>query len=209
MLAPRSTTSRRLRRALRGRSRIASPLIAAAALLAAAGCTTSDAQLGYDRKGWENASLEEITQVAEQVRTGPLGCEGFAPEDWNAYRDTYRRLKLPMPAAQGNCEGSGEDLTFYGFADEDAKQRWVKAKGKSLCARGYAIDWRFTLPYVDGGTWIIEPDSDEAAKRLAESLGRDRADMCEVAGIERPPPPDRGDTPSTDGTTTTAPTTAT
>lgn len=199
MITPTSTISRRLHVPA---ARVP-VIVLVVALLATTGCNGSGtASKGYDRDGWDSASLEEITLVAEQVRSGPLGCDGFGPEAWDAYKESYQRLRLPMPAAQGACEGSGEDLTFYGFADEDAKRRWVQAKGKSLCERGYAIDWRFALPYVDGDTWIIEPDSVEAAKRLAEHLGRTQLDMCEVAGVERPEPPGGDDTPSTDDTST-------
>lgn len=163
------------------------PFTVAFALVVAACNSASDK--GYDRGGWDQSALEEIAALAERVQASPVGCEGFGPEAWEAYVETYRRLGWAMPAAQGNCEGSGEDLTFYGFADETAQQRWVRAKAKSLCERGYQVDWRFSLPYVDGGTWVIEPDSHEVANQLGELFGRPSSDMCTDAGFE-PPPPD-------------------
>ncbi|WP_208029393.1 hypothetical protein [Rhabdothermincola sediminis] len=162
--------------------------LAAAALFVVAACNSSTDK-GYDRGGWDQSALGEITALAQQVQGSPVGCEGFGPEAWEAYVETYRRLGWAMPAAQGNCEGSGEDLTFYGFADDAAQQRWVRAKAEELCERGYLVDWRFSLPYVDGGTWVIEPDSHEVANQLGELFGRPSSDMCTDAGFE-PPPPD-------------------
>ncbi|WP_334143224.1 hypothetical protein [Rhabdothermincola sp.] len=157
-------------------------------VLVAAACDSAPDK-GYDRGGWDQSALEEITAIAEQVQASPVGCEGFGPEPWDAYVETYRRLGWAMPAAQGNCEGSGEDLTFYGFVDDAAQQRWVRAKAKALCERGYQVDWRFGLPYVDGGNWVIEPDSFDVAYQLGDLFNRPGSDMCTDAGFE-PPPPD-------------------
>ena len=70
------------------------------------------------------------------------------------------------------CVGAdGEDLTFEVFLDEQHEEQFVAAKLALLCKAAAKATMEFAFTYVDGRSWMIEPDHKETADELARLLG--------------------------------------
>jgi len=94
-----------------------------------------------------------------------LGCKGYSRTP-NADKEigTWR---------QGTCTYYGEDVTIYLFRDSDQARNWVKA-ASVFC--GAFFD---NFPVVNGGTWIISPESKTVAKKIQRRTGgRNQSIKC-------------------------------
>lgn len=152
---------------------------------------------GYDRDDWDQAALDQALAVAQQVANTPIGCNNPITSDWAAVLADHRRVALPMPGATVECESAdGENLTFEAFVDDEHKLDFLLAKGELICERGKqagldpggettAFDG---LPYVDGGTLIIEPDTAAMRDQLAQALGFSAGNMCTGVTDNAPAP---------------------
>jgi hypothetical protein len=110
---------------------------------------------------------------------------GETPVD--TVRSNFEATHLPIPAATVQCTTiDEEDLTFEGFVDEKHKLTFLEAKQDLLCERGRqsgiapgtdTSSWP-GLPYVDGGTWIIEPNNNDTRDAIAGALGLGGFNMC-------------------------------
>lgn len=152
---------------------------------------------GYDRDGWDQAALDEATSVALRVGTTEIGCSNPGPSAWEAVLAEYQRVGLPMPGGHVECTSADdENLTIEAFVDEQHKLDFLLAKGELICERGKqagrAPGEEKTgfdgLPYVDGGTVIIEPDSAAERDRLAQALGFSAGNMCTDVNDTAPAP---------------------
>lgn len=146
--------------------RIASFLLAVAG--AAAACRTG----GGAADGWDPAALASADALAGRIRRAGVTCDGWDVWDHDAIRRDYAG-RLPVPAAMAACVGpDGEDLTFEVFADRAARDAFMVTKMRHVCTTAASQRAAFPgLPFVEGDAWIIEPDDEATARRLAEALG--------------------------------------
>ena len=141
---------------------------------------------GSDAPGgrWDPAALATGERLAATIRAAGIACDGYEVWDYGATAAGYER-KLPLPAAITSCSGpGGEDFTFEMFGDEDARDNFRATKLQLVCSRaeqqGLGL---FELVYVEGDAWLIEPDEEDTAKRLAEILGAQaKLGSCPPAG---------------------------
>jgi hypothetical protein len=148
----------------------------------------TDDDLGYDRTESDPVLLATLLDVAAQVARTEANCIGAAETAVVDVRTNHEPAQLPVPAATVECESIDEEnLTFEAFDSEDAKQVFLAAKRELLCVRGKRAGTDPTsglssfdgLPYVDGGAWIIEPDSTGMRDRIAQALGVAAGQMCD------------------------------
>ena len=143
--------------------------IAALTVLSACGGGSGDSA-----KDWDPAALKEAAALADQVRKSGTPCTDYSPWDYKVLSTSLRdQSHLPVPAAVTNCTGDAkEDLTFQVFASTEKKDQFAKAKAAVLCkgaTKAKISDMQ--VPYVDGPTWIMEPDTDGTNDKLAQVLG--------------------------------------
>lgn len=134
---------------------------------------------------WDPAAVDRLRGPAETLASSEVGCAGFAPHPYEPYRASFDQAGLPTPAASAGCTtADDEDLTFEAFPSPGDKEAFLAAKADLLCARGREIDPEGFpgLPYVDGGDWIIEPDTDATAGRAARVLGLPSGNACGTEG---------------------------
>jgi hypothetical protein len=154
--------------------------------------TAEDVAAGYDRDGWDPEAEATGREVAARLVGVPNGCPpgSIDAHPWDRYRDSYRAVDLPMPAASVGCFTAEEDdLHVEVFASAEARDAFIEAKADLICERGYAVgegtDDPFPgLPYIDGGDdlWIIETDTIPITEQLAPVAGGTVANMCPQAG---------------------------
>lgn len=131
---------------------------------------------------WDAAALHTAEQLAVRLRAAGVACAEYAPHEIRVYDAGYRK-RLPLAAAIASCDTDGEeDLTFQVFAGAKQAQEYVTAKQSALCKRAAGMRLKAFpgFPYVDGGAWILEPDTKETAEKAAPILGG----MAKVAGCE-------------------------
>jgi hypothetical protein len=169
---------------------IVTGLTLTAALVGLPGCGDDDATSSAEmtvpaRSDWDPAALTRARAVADRTIGTAEGCvdERHQVHEWAAFADSYQMGGLPLPAASIECETQDERNLFVEVFDgADDKDAFVAAKQRLLCERGRAVadgtDEAFAIPYVDGGDWIIEPDSAEMAEALAGVTGGTAGDMC-------------------------------
>jgi hypothetical protein len=124
------------------------------------------------RPRWDPRALATARALADRIRDAGVACDGYEP--WNRaliakdYHD-----KLPLPDAMAACTGpAGEDLTFEVFADGARRDDFLVAKMRLVCTTAKARRLGFPgLPFVEGDAWVIEPDEEATADKLAEILG--------------------------------------
>jgi hypothetical protein len=122
---------------------------------------------------WSASALKVAEQLADKVRAAGMACENYASADFEAVDKSYRG-KIPVPAAIASCTSDDEeDLTFEVFEDAKRAREFLDTKQAFLCrhAVGAGMADFPGFPYVDGGTWVIEPDEKETADKLAGILG--------------------------------------
>jgi len=122
--------------------------------------------------GWNAAALATADQLARKLRAAAIVCEAYEPSPFGIFDADYRG-RLPLPGAMASCESTNqEDLTFEVFKDAAAAREFLAGKQALICKRSADIDIDFPgFPYVEGDTWIIEPDEKTTADRLAAVLG--------------------------------------
>lgn len=150
-----------------------------------------NADFGWDRTESDPAVLATLLEVARQVGGTPAGCVEPSETSVEAVKINFDIAHLPVPAATVQClTVDEEDLTFEGFTDEQAKLIFLEAKQDLLCARAKqaATDpqtgkttWT-GIPYVDGGTWIIEPNTNETRDIVASGIGATAMNLCDNVG---------------------------
>ncbi len=126
-----------------------------------------------EAQSWNPAALKTAEELAAKVRAGGMQCDEFGSAPFEAYEEQYKN-KAPLPAAMAGCTAEDdEDLLFEVFVDAKHAREFIETKRALLCRRAVEIK----LPqfpgfsYVDGGTWIIEPDEKATADKLAPILG--------------------------------------
>jgi len=150
-------------------------LLLPVALGAVGGCTARDgaARPAPMARGWRASALQTAEELAAKVRAAGVPCEGYAPADFEAV-EAGSRGKVPVPAAMASCTSDDEeDLTFDVFEDAARAREYLEIKQAFLCRKAMAAGLADFpgFPVVDGGTWVIEPDEEETADRLAGILG--------------------------------------
>jgi hypothetical protein len=157
------------------RTRLRIAVLALAVAGALAGCRhdggAATGGAAATRSGWDPAALASAAALAEAIRTAGLACDGYEVWDHGSILRDYAE-KLPMPAAMATCAGAGgEDLTFEVFADRAARDRFMVTKMQRICTTAASQGLKFPgLPFVQGDAWVIEPDDEATARRLAEAL---------------------------------------
>jgi hypothetical protein len=152
--------------------------------------------LGYERTGWDPEAEATAMALAARVTGTSVGCDDPGPVSFEAVKENYERVKLPMPAVILTCASIpfDEDLEFAGFTSEQAKKDYIDAKAELICGRAMApeadpaVTTRFDgIVYVDAGEVIIEPDSYVVRDKLADELGATGSKMCPDATGDRTP----------------------
>jgi hypothetical protein len=145
------------------------------------------ADFGWDRTETDPAILATLMAVAQQVAAGPTNCVDPSETPMEQVRSNFEPTHLPLPAATVQCDTSDEeDLTFEGFVDEQHKLTFLEAKADLICERGMrsgfdpggTVSTWPGMPYVDGGTWIIEPNDNGTRDTIATALGLPAMNMC-------------------------------
>jgi len=156
------------------RSRIA--VLAVSAFAFAAGCgggdTPSVAERNAQRTDWSAAAVTAMNDLASRTTAAVGGCADYAAYPFAGIQQAQAKT-LPLPGAQGSCTAlDDESVEFSVFADADATKDFIDAKQSLLCGQAKAKSIPYPgFDYVDGGTWVIQPDSAGAARTLAEKLG--------------------------------------
>jgi len=144
------------------------------ALLAIVASGSSIASTATTRSGtWDAAALKIVDQLVKKLHAAGKTCSDYAPWDRALLTADLVRKHLPIPRAVASCTGNAsEDLTFEVFADQAEAARFVAAKSKLLCEVSARSKLDYPgFPYVDGGTWLLEPDEQGTADALAPILG--------------------------------------
>lgn len=153
---------------------------------------------GYDRTEWDPTVLAETMALANRVTATTVGCIDPGPIDMGLVKPNHELVGLPIPDAMVQCFSvlEDEDLTFSGFADEEAKNTYIEAKAELICVRAMAPEVdpnaaKFEgLVYIDAGNVIIEPNSFQIRDLLATELGETPSKMCaDATGDTFPPRP--------------------
>jgi hypothetical protein len=123
--------------------------------------------------GWNAAALQTAEGLAGRLRAAGIRCEDYTVAPLAMFDADYQR-RMPLAAAIASCTSDGdEDLTFEVFEDAAHARAFVDAKQAYLCKR--AVDLQLGdfpgFVYIDGGTWIVEPDEKATADKLAPMLG--------------------------------------
>jgi hypothetical protein len=160
-----------------------------------------NADYGWDRTESDPQVLADLLAVAQRLAETPVDCIDAGETSIKAVKITFDIAHLPVPAATVQCNTfDEEDLTFEGFLDEQAKLTFIEAKQELLCERGKIAStdprtgkaaWT-GIPYVDGGTFIIEPTTNETRDAVAQALGLPAYNFCTNAERDPAPPPDLG-----------------
>lgn len=111
--------------------------------------------------------------LVAKLQAAQATCTGYFHWDYPLLSSDYAAKGLPVPVAAAACTGAAdEDLTIEVFADEAAKDRFVASKRRLLCDAAARNDLDFLgFPYVDGGTWLFEPDEATTAAAAQKILG--------------------------------------
>jgi hypothetical protein len=151
-------------------------LIAISALTACSGddddvsktTTTPSTTEANDTSGWDSDALATAEKLAKQLPKGELRCDEYTVTDYGVIAGDYKD-KLPLPAGMSSCTGpGGEDFTFEVFADETARDNFIATKQQLLCTQAAKQELAFPgFPYVEGSTWLIEPDEAGSADAIA------------------------------------------
>ncbi len=122
--------------------------------------------------GWDDAALATAEALAQEVRDGGIDCDDYTVDDYASLAADYEG-RIPLPLASTHCTGpGGEDLTFEVFADETARANFVATKMQVICTTSVQESIPFPgLPYVEGATWLIEPDEEGTSRALADVVG--------------------------------------
>jgi hypothetical protein len=117
------------------------------------------------------------SRLADTIRESGIACDDYAPEDYGSLTAAYAQKELPIPAAVASCNSENdEDITFEVFASAEQAATFVAAKRRLLCASATSHNVAFDgFPYVDGGTWLVEPDDSETASHLARVVNASAA----------------------------------
>jgi hypothetical protein len=160
-------------------SAVALPLAAATMV----GCSDDGDSKGYDRTAWDTEALAELDELAAKVQATDIGCTDYGPDGFEIMRESFKAVDQPVPAASTSCASNDdENLTFEAFASSKAKDRFVEAKAALLCERLRPLDEGVTfvgLPYLDGGEWMVTPDSAAMRDRLQPIVGGEPKNMRE------------------------------
>jgi len=122
---------------------------------------------------WDADALQVADRLADKLRGAGKACTDYSHWSYPLLAGDYERKKLPIPGAVAACTGDeSENLTFEVFSDPAAAAKFVEVKRSLLCeaALRSKIDYP-GFPYVDGGTWIVEPDEEATAADFAKVLG--------------------------------------
>lgn len=124
-------------------------------------------------EGWDSHALRAAQDLATTVAARGITCERYSPYDFEAIANSYKN-RLPVPASMTSCTGPDEeDITFNVFTDDRARDGFMASKLYVMCrsASQRNITGLVRVPYVEGPTWIVEPDQEATADELARILG--------------------------------------
>ena len=118
--------------------------------------------------GWDDDALARAENLSQQIADADIDCDEYTVTDYGVIAGDYQD-KLPLPAAMSSCTGpGGEDFTFEVFADEIARGNFLATKQQLLCTEAAQQELEFPgFPYVEGSTWLIEPDEAGSADAIA------------------------------------------
>lgn len=152
-------------------------------VLSLSACSDEGDPNGYDRTDWDADAIARLDELAATVGASEVGCVAYGPDPFPAMRESFKLVNQPMPAASTSCDSNDEEnLTFEAFDGTAAKDRFVEAKATLLCDRLRPLDEGVTfvgLPYLDGGEWLLSPDSAAMRDRLQPIVGGEAKNMCE------------------------------
>lgn len=121
---------------------------------------------------WNASAAATATRLAHSLRAGGIACDDYAPSNYSAIASDYDR-RLPLPAAMSTCTSAdGEDLTFEIFTDIKARDDFMATKLLLVCTNASEQGIVFPgFPYVEADAWLIEPDAEDTARKVAEIIG--------------------------------------
>jgi hypothetical protein len=159
---------------------------------------SNDTDLGYDRTASDPQALAALLATADRVADTVVGCVDPTELPVDLVRSNHEPVRLPVPIASVDCSSIDEEnFLFEAFEDERGKLGFIAAKRELLCERGKKAGtdpatgrsgWD-GLPYVDGGTWILEPDTAEHRDVVAQALSLQALNMCDNVDPEVDPAP--------------------
>ena len=123
--------------------------------------------------GWSASALGTAEQLADKVRAAGVPCDNYAPGDFAAFGEDYKR-HLPLPAAYTSCTtGEDDEIRFQVFADATQARAFVDAKQALLCGKAKELKMPDFpgFAHVDGDNWVVEVDDKDTADKLAGILG--------------------------------------
>lgn len=146
--------------------------------------TSNKGRVSYDRE--HNAIAMSVANMVDEA----VECKRYADTAWGGADISYLRYGLPVPLGSGSCEGgmAKENILIevFGGSPPNADD-FVAAKRKLICQRALDLGRESDgtqsfdgIPYVVNAdkTWLIQPDSIEVAKTVAEKLGLVAGNMC-------------------------------
>jgi hypothetical protein len=123
--------------------------------------------------GWSASALRTAEQLADTMRAAGVACDNYAPGDFAAFDEDYKR-QLPLPAAFTSCAtGEDDEINFQVFADAKQALAFVDAKQALLCAKAKKLKM-VGFPgfvHIDGDNWVVEVNDKDTADTLAGILG--------------------------------------
>jgi hypothetical protein len=151
-------------------------VLAIIAIAAAGACSSSGSKSSSTTttpRDWSPAALKVADGLKDKLLAAKKTCTDYIHWDYKTLITSYSGKGLPAPAAVTACQGDAqEDLTTEVFADAAAKTKYVEAKQKLLCDASAKKKLGYPgFPYVDGGTWIFEPDTNATAVDAQKVLG--------------------------------------
>jgi hypothetical protein len=149
-------------------------ILAVVAIVATGACSSGSSKSSSSKQtDWDPAALQVADGLKDKLVAAKTTCNQYIHWDYPLLTSNYEKANLPIPAAVTTCQGDGaEDLTTEVFKDAKAKDAYVAAKTKTLCAAAAnkKIDYP-GFPYIDGGNWIFEPDNESTAVDVQKVLG--------------------------------------
>lgn len=119
---------------------------------------------------WDTTGENAARALSAKLGGDARDCRGLAAYDRAGFLATFERLNWPIPMWVGRCVTSnGEDLQVEIWKNPALVAERLRTKAARLCGAhngglpGYA--------FVEGPTFVLQPDTRSAAKALAPRVG--------------------------------------
>lgn len=119
---------------------------------------------------WDSAGAKAAQSLGAKLGADAGDCRGLAAYDRVRFLATFQRLDWPIPLWVGSCvTANGEDLQVEIWKNSATVAQRLRTKATRLCGPhngglpGYA--------YVEGPTFVLQPDTRSGAEALAPRVG--------------------------------------